>query len=82
MYLDDLRGQVLVPLLNKTHLLVQESVVLFKCRILNNMMVWSQIFYYIITCLKQYCWDRGIGIELGRVIHWAISTLGPGAYVG
>ena len=31
------------------------------------------------TCLKQYCWDRGVGIELevvelGRVIHWAILS--------
>ena len=31
-------------------------------------------------CLKQYCWDpAGVGIELDRVIHWAILTLGPGA---
>ena len=29
--------------------------------------------------IKQYCWDRGVGIELGRVIHWAILMLGPGA---
>ena len=21
------------------------------------------------TCLKQYCWDRGIGIELERLLN-------------
>ena len=34
---------------------------------------------YSRTCLTQCCWDRGVGIELGRVIHWVILTLGPGA---
>ena len=33
---------------------------------------------YNSTCLKQYCWDWGVGIELGMVIHWAILMLGPG----
>ena len=39
----------------------------------------TKITTYSRTSLKQYCWDRGVVFESGKVIQWAILTLGPGA---